>query len=256
MSSSSLFDPSKEFVGRRVLVTGGSRGIGAGIAQRLLQAGASVVVTARSKIDGIPASATFIAGDVSTDAGVAAIAKSALTALGGLDILVNNAGAVRSYPQGSITIPDEEWLDAVNMNYLAAVRMIRAVMPALQESKAAAIINISAGSATPAFPALVHYLAAKAALNTYSKALARELAPLRIRVNTVTPGHVLTPGADKVRQDLADAMNVPVAGLFAQIPLGQPGEPKEVAEVVALLASDRGHWITGQNWHVDGGMSM
>lgn len=174
--------------------------------------------------------------------------------MGGLDILINNAGAARAYPEGSFAIPDEEWLDALTMNYLAAVRMTRAVVPALKASTAAAIINISAGSATPGAPPLLHYLTAKSALNSYSKALAHELAPSRIRVNTVTPGHFLTPGGDAIRQTLSEAFKIPVAGLFSQIPLGQPGKPEDVAEAVALLASGRGHWITGQNLHVDGGM--
>jgi len=100
---------------------------------------------------------------------------------------------------------------------------------------------------------LGHYGAAKAALNVYSKAVARELAPLQIRVNTVTPGTVTTPGGDAIRKTLTDAMGAPPEAIFATIPLGRPGQPSEIAEVVALLVSDRGQWITGHNYFVDGG---
>ena len=109
---STNLDLSKEFSGRRALVTGGTRGIGAAIAQRLLDGGAKVVVASRSRSDDMPAAATFVAGDVSTSKGVKALAADALEALGGLDILVNNAGGSRFFPEGSASIPDEEWEDA------------------------------------------------------------------------------------------------------------------------------------------------
>jgi NAD(P)-dependent dehydrogenase (short-subunit alcohol dehydrogenase family) len=96
--------------------------------------------------------------------------------------------------------------------------------------------------------------AAKAALNVYSKTVAKELAPARIRVNTVTPGTVTTSGGDAIRKTLTDAMGAPPEAIYATIPLGCPGHPSEVAEVVALLVSDRGQWITGHNYFVDGGM--
>src|SRR5688572_8710169 len=106
---SSKLDLSKELGGRRALVTGGTRGIGATIAQRLLDAGARVVVAARSRNEETPAAATFVAGDVRTPDGARAIASAAIETLGGLDILVNNAGGSRGFPEGSATIPDEEW---------------------------------------------------------------------------------------------------------------------------------------------------
>src|SRR6476659_4944305 len=106
---SSKLDFPKELIGRRVLITGGTRGIGAAIAQRLLDAGAKVVVTARSRGEAVPAGAAFVAGDVASASGVKAIAAGALEVLGGLDILVNNAGGANGFPQGITSIPDEEW---------------------------------------------------------------------------------------------------------------------------------------------------
>jgi NAD(P)-dependent dehydrogenase (short-subunit alcohol dehydrogenase family) len=115
------------------------------------------------------------------------------------------------------------------------------------------IVNISSGAALTPAPPLAHYGAAKAALNAYGKALAAELAPAGIRVATIMPGNVLTPGADAIRQTFADAMGVLLTDTTAGIPLGRPGDPRDIAEAVAYLASDRAQWITGASLIVDGG---
>ena len=243
-----------EFTGKRVIVTGGSRGIGAAITQRFLDAGARVVTTARSATDDTPRDATFIAGDLSTPTGVQAFTTAALDALAGVAIVVNNACPARTHLGGIATIPDEEWLDALNLNYLSAVRVTAALLPALREAgQGGAIINISSGAALTAPAPLAHYAAAKAALNAYGKALAAELAPAGIRVATIVPGNVLTPGADAIRQDIADATGVSLADTTAGVPLGRPGDPRDIAEAVAYLASDRAQWVTGVTLTVDGG---
>jgi NAD(P)-dependent dehydrogenase (short-subunit alcohol dehydrogenase family) len=245
---------STEFAGKRAIVTGGSRGIGAAIVQRLLDGGANVVTTARSTTDDTPTAATFIHGDISTVAGVQAFAEAALAALGGVDIVVNNAGAARPYLGGISTIPDEEWLDALDLNFLSAVRVNTALLPALHEAgTGSVIVNISSAAALTPAPPVAHYGAAKAALNAYGKALAAELAPAGIRVTTVVPGNVLTPGADELRQTFADAMGVPLAEVTANVPLGRPGDPRDIAEAVAYLASDRAQWVSGVTLTVDGG---
>lgn len=248
---SSKLDFSKDLIGRRALVTGGTRGIGAAIAQRLLDAGAKVVVTARSRGETLPAGAAFVAGDVTSAAGVKDIAKGTLEALGGLDILVNNAGGASGFPEGATSIPDEEWEAAFALNLFAAIRLTNALLPALRESKAGAIVNISSGAATMAIGAVAHYCAAKAALNSYSRTLAIELAPSNIRVNVASPGPVTTPGSTA----FSEAMGAPPDLFAKQIPLGRYGSPEDLAEVVALLASDRGKWMTGALINVDGGMS-
>lgn len=246
-------DPS-EFAGKRVVVTGGSRGIGAAVVQRFLDGGATVVTTARTATDTTPAGAIFITGDLSSAEGVHTFATAALEALGGVDVIVNNAGAARTHLSGIGTIPDDEWTDALDRNYLSAVRLNNALLPAVREAGAGSvIINISSGAAVlPAGP-LAHYGAAKAALNAYSKALASELAPAGIRVTTIMPGNVLTPGADAIRQDFADAMGVSLEATTAGVPMGRPGDPRDIAEAVAFLASDRAQWVTGTTLTVDGG---
>jgi len=252
---SSKLDFSKELIGRRALVTGGTRGMGAAIAQRLLDAGAKVVVAGRSRGEGAPAGATFIAGDVTSLEGVKAIATGALGALGGLDILVNNAGGGQPFPGGIASIPDEAWQASFELNLFAAVRLTNAVLPVLCESKVGAIVNISSNAARMPFGPFAHYCAAKAALDMYSRALALDLGPKGIRVNVVSPGPVMTPGGDEARKAFSDATGAP-ADVFAQaVPLGRLGSPDDIAEVVALLASDRGKWMTGTNILVDGGMT-
>jgi NAD(P)-dependent dehydrogenase (short-subunit alcohol dehydrogenase family) len=248
---SSKLDFSGELIGRRAVVTGGTRGIGAAIAQRLLDAGAKVAVTARSRGAVSPVGAAFVAGDVASASGVQAIAAGALDALGGLDILVNNAGGASGFPQGTASIPDAEWQAAFALNLFAAIRLTNAVLPALRESKAGAVVNISSGAATMAVGAVAHYAAAKAALNSYSRALAIDLAPSRIRVSVVSPGPVATPGS----REFSDAMGAPPDLFAKEIPMGRYGSPEDIAEVVALLVSNRGGWMTGGNFHVDGGMT-
>ena len=249
---SNKLDLSKELAGRRALVTGGTRGNGAAIAQRLLDAGAKVVVAARARNDDMPVEMTFVSGDVATREGVDAIATKTLTALGGLDILVNNAGGASAFMGGSWTIPDKEWHDNFALNLFAAIRLTNAVLPELRASKAAAVVNISSAAATMAFGAFAQYGAAKAALEYYSRTLAMELAPSGIRVNVVSPGVIATPGS----AEFAKTTPVFSTDVWIQnIPLGRIGDPEDIAEVVALLASDRGKFITGANYRVDGGMT-
>lgn len=249
---SNKLDLSNELIGRRALVTGATRGIGAAIAQRLLDAGAKVVIAARTPGDDMPKGATFVAGDVGGSEGVQAIATKALAALGGLDILVNNAGGGSAFLEGSWTIPDKDWQDSIALNLFAAIRLTNAVLPALRASKAAAIVNISSAAATMPFGPFAHYGAAKAALNYYSRTLAMELAPGGIRVNVVSPGVIATPGSEEFARATP---GFSADDWLRNIPLGRIGAAEDIAEVVALLVSDRGKFLTGANYPVDGGMT-
>ena len=241
-----------EFAGRRALVTGGSRGIGAAIAQQLLDGGASVVTTARTRTDDTPGGSAFISADVRTAQGARDLVNQAIETLGGLDILINNAGATRVYPSAA-EIPEEEWQDSLAINFLSAVWVTDAAMDALKASRAGAVVNILSTSAFTTEPIALHYATAKSALLTYNKGMAQELAPHGVRVNAITPGAVVTPGGTEVLQSIADAFGAPLEALTANIPLGRRGEGRDIAEAVTFLASNRAQWITGANLMVTGG---
>jgi NAD(P)-dependent dehydrogenase (short-subunit alcohol dehydrogenase family) len=252
-ASQTLIAP-RDLEGKRALVTGGSRGIGAAIVQRLLDAGAQVVSTARTAPASPPADASFITGDVSTEAGAREIAAGAVEAFGGIDIIVNNAAATRTYVDGSLTIPDAEWIDALDLNFLSAVRINAALLPGMIErGTGGAVVNLSSTAALAKPGPLLHYGSAKAALIAYGAGLAKELGPAGIRVNTVTPGNVTTDGGNEVRDALADRFGIPVEAINTGNPLGRIGLPSELAELVTFLVSDRASFVTGANFVADGG---
>ncbi|MFG2207190.1 oxidoreductase [Streptomyces sp. NPDC048638] len=249
--------------GKRALVTGGTRGIGLAVVRRLVEEGATVVTTARKEAPGLPDSVRLVTADVSTREGVEHLAETALGILGGVDILVNNAGGASSggmpHFGGHAAIPDEDWVEALMTNYLAAVRLDRAVLPSMIEQGSGVIIQMASTVALrPAGP-LLHYGAAKAALINYAKGLATEVAPHGVRVNSVLPGLVKTPAMDMVAENIMGAtgqdgdavvhMMVEAEGA----PMKGITEPDDVADLVAFLASDRAARITGAGYVIDGG---
>ena len=137
-----------EFAGKRALVTGGTRGVGAAIVRRLGEAGASVLAAARSQPSADPD--RFIAGDLATAAGVAAVAAAALERLGGIDILVNNLGGSSAPAGGYAALTDEEWQKALSLNLLAAVRFDRALLPAMLAQRSGVIVHVTSIRRKPA----------------------------------------------------------------------------------------------------------
>ncbi|MFC4337567.1 oxidoreductase [Salininema proteolyticum] len=244
-----------EFKGKRALVTGGSRGIGVAIVRRLLDEGAEVLTTARSSKSTVPDGAAFVEADVQTRTGIEALAAAAKEKLGGVDVLVHNAGGARPH-EGTSAIPDEEWQNALDLNFLASVRLNSLLLPGMRERGSGAIVHISsAATLTPEVPQFLHYVTAKAALETYSRGLALEQAPFGIRVNTVSPGRVASPGGEQTRKEWAKVTGqndaIPAEG--AVVPLGRDGLPDDIAQAVLFFASDRAAWLTGRNLTVDGG---
>lgn len=251
----------QEFEGKRVLVTGGTKGMGEAMVRRFLLSGASVATTARSPLPEIQRPTLFIQTDVGTAKGVREVVDEIESKWSGLDILVNNVGGSEAPNGGYAVLSDEDWQRALNVNLLAAVRMDRAFLPEMIERKSGVIIHISSiQHRLPLHDSTLAYAAAKGALRTYSKGLANEVGPKGIRVNMISPGFIETSGAHGMILGLAkdkgiteEAARQQIVDMIGGIPVGRPGLPEEVAELVAFMASDRAASIHGTDYVIDGG---
>ncbi len=260
LASTNTTPEMSEFMGKRVLVTGGTKGAGRAIAERFSRAGATVIITARSAPEE-KSEMHFVQADLSTAEGASKVVREMLDSFKGVDVIVHNVGGSSAPSGGFATVTDELWQQAMNDNLFPAVRLDRGLLPSMIERGAGVIIHVSSiQRRLPLYDSTLAYAAAKAALTNYSKALSNEVSPKGIRVVTVSPGFIETDAATRMIERMADKDQSDYAGarqklmdMLGGIPLGRPNKPEEVAELVAFVASSRASAITGTEFVIDGG---
>jgi 3-oxoacyl-[acyl-carrier protein] reductase len=249
--------PPYDFQGYRVVVAGGSRGIGRSIALAFAQAGAAVSICARGEgaleetrqsIAAFGVTAHAQSCDLANAQAIESYIASASSALGGIDVLVNNASG---YGFGD---NDEAWLADFNVDLMAAVRASRVALPHLAKSTRACILHTSSIAALRPRAGSPSYAAMKAALSHYTSSQALVLAAQRIRVNAIAPGSI--EFADGMWDRCKHEDPVRYAAVLAKIPFGRFGTPEEIAHAALFLASPWAGWITGQTLVVDGGQML
>jgi len=263
-----------DLTGRKALVTGAARGIGAGIAQALAEAGASVMIgdvladlgreTAQKLTSG-GAKAGFVPLDVTKEDDWASAVSATVKELGGFDLLVNNAGIEITSLVVDVKAEDLRKMFDVNAvgTLLGLKHAFRAMRPGGAAGKGGTVVNIASVAATIAFPAIAGYSATKSAVDRMTRIAANESGKLGygVRVNCVYPGLVPTEMGMKLANDivaagLAPSVEAAVADVIGQTPLGRLGEVADMADAVVFLSSDAARFITGIGLPVDGGMGM
>jgi NAD(P)-dependent dehydrogenase (short-subunit alcohol dehydrogenase family) len=252
-----------ELSGKVAVVTGASKGIGLAVAQELAAEGAKVVAGARhpeplADIDGV----VPLAVDLADPAGPEELVGHAVDVLGGVDVLVNNVGAVQVRLDGFLSLTDADFEKSLQLNFFAALRATRAATRHMAERGSGAIVNVASVNAFfEPDGGVIDYGAAKAALVNVAKSLSQELGPAGIRITSVSPGPVATDlwlGDEGVAATVGRATGTGSTavrdGMAANMPTGKFTTPREVAAIVALLASPRMANVTGANWVIDGGL--
>ncbi|WP_299183133.1 SDR family oxidoreductase [uncultured Chryseobacterium sp.] len=252
---------SNELAGKTALVTGGTKGAGKAIAERLKNAGAKVIITARQQPVVPDEELYFISADLSKSESAARVAREVLEIFGKLDILVNSLGGSETPGGGFAVLSDKHWEETVQTNLLAPVRLDREFLPQMVDRKSGVIIHIaSIQGRLPLHDSTLPYAAAKAGLINYSKGLSKEVSPNGVRVLTVSPGWIMTESSKRMMERISESNNISVEeaersvmNALGGIPSGRPARPEEVAELVGFLVSPRANYLTGAEYVIDGG---
>jgi 3-oxoacyl-[acyl-carrier protein] reductase len=242
-----------DLTGKTVLVTGATGGIGGAIAKALHAQGATVGISGRNE-DKLNALASelgervhILPADLSSSEAVADLVKRAGDAMERIDILVNNAGLTRDGL--SMRMKDEDWQQVVDVNMTSTFRLAQTVQRGMMKNRFGRIINIASIVGITGNPGQCNYVASKAGMIGWSKAMAAETASRGITVNCVAPGFIATAMTDVLNDDQKAVIN-------AKIPAGKMGASNDIASAVVYLASDEANYVTGSTVHVNGGMAM
>ena len=238
------------------LVTGASRGIGKAIAEELAAMGAIVIGTATSEngaqtitdsLSKVQASSKGMVLNVSDADNIKDVTTSIAKEFGAITILVNNAGITKD--NLLMRMKEDEWDDVISTNLSSIYRMSKAVLRGMMKAKGGRIINVSSVVGSSGNPGQTNYCASKSGINGFTRSLAQEIGSRGITVNAVAPGFIESDMTDALPDEQKDTLK-------KQIPLARLGQPKEIAETVAFLASEKAAYISGQTIHVNGGMYM
>lgn len=254
---------------KTALVTGGSKGIGFGIARSLAKEGANIAICARheneleeaaEKLRKKGVQVLAVSADLTKSSDINHLLDKVTIEFESIDILVNNAGTIGQNGNFEDT-PLEEWRSVFELNLFAVVELTQKVVPLMQKQGWGRIINVSSENGTQPYPDMIHYSASKGALDNFSKALSKQYASEGVLVNTISPAFIETPLVVDMMQSIAEEQGISREQVIKQfldekrpnIELKRPGKIDEVGDVAAFLASDKASFINGANYRIDGG---